>query len=157
MKNLKTFLVIALASFSCLAVAVPALAATAGNPCSPQNAVSGSLICGSCDSKGNNCVWTVTAVQPSPDCNDPSASGLQQCLKHNKIIVDLNYIIDFLSAGVGLVVVGSLILGGIQYTMAGGNPDAVGKAKHRITNALLALVVFIFIFAFLQWIIPGGL
>lgn len=100
---------------------------------------------------------STTPVPVNTDCNDPSASGLQNCLQHNKIITDLNYIIDFLSAGVGIVVVGSIILGGIQYSMAGGSPEAVGKAKQRITNAFIALVAFIFIFAFLQWLIPGGL
>jgi hypothetical protein len=96
-------------------------------------------------------------INDNPDCDDKSPSGLQTCLKNNKIIKDLNAIVDFLSAGVGIVVVASIILGGIQYAMAGGSPEAVTKAKSRITNALLALVIFIFIFAFLQWIIPGGI
>jgi hypothetical protein len=41
--------------------------------------------------------------------------------------------------------------------MAGDSSDAVGKAKQRITNALFALVAFLLIFSFLQWIVPGGI
>ena len=108
-------------------------------------------------SPSSNGTTSTTPVNPNPDCNNPSSTGLQNCLKSNKIVEDLNGIIDFLSAGVAIVVIGSIILGGIQYSMAGGSPDAVSKAKHRITNALLAFVAFLFIFAFLQWIIPGGL
>jgi hypothetical protein len=52
--------------------------------------------------------------------------------------------------------VGTIILGGIQYTMAGDSPDAIGKAKARIMNGLIALAAFLFIFSFVQWLIPGG-
>jgi uncharacterized membrane protein len=69
---------------------------------------------------------------------------------------DIQIIVNFLSAGVGIVVVAVIILGGIQYSMAGDNPQAVGSAKQRIINGLIALVAFLFIFAFLQWLIPGG-
>jgi FlaG/FlaF family flagellin (archaellin) len=91
------------------------------------------------------------------NCQDSSQNGIQTCLKGNPIVKDLNVIVNFLSAGVGIVVVGSLILGGIQYAMAGDSSDAVGKAKQRITNALFALVAFLLIFSFLQWIVPGGI
>lgn len=74
----------------------------------------------------------------------------------NPIFKDINVIVAFLSAGVGVVVVGTIILGGIQYTMAGDNPQAITAAKQRIINGLVALLAFLLTFAFLQWIIPGG-
>ncbi len=86
-----------------------------------------------------------------------SCSAEKVLSKNNAIVKKLNEIVDFLSAGVALVIVGSIIFGGVQYAMAGGSPEAVGKAKERITNAVIALVVYIFIFSFLQWIIPGGI
>jgi hypothetical protein len=46
---------------------------------------------------------------------------------------------------------------GIQYSLAGDNATATGAAKQRITNGLIALATFIFAFALLQWLIPGGL
>ena len=80
----------------------------------------------------------------------------QKCLQDNPIVKDLNIIVGFLSGLVGVVVVGVIILGGIQYSMAGDKAEAVSAAKKRITNGLIALVAFLFIFAFLQWLIPGG-
>lgn len=81
----------------------------------------------------------------------------------NPIVVNINIIVTFLSALVGVVIVGSLIWGGIQYATAGsdvagsGKPSQVAAAKQRITNSLIALLAYLLIFAFLQWLIPGGI
>lgn len=92
-----------------------------------------------------------------PPGNECATKNGQQCLKDNPIVKDLNIIVTFLSGAVGVVVVGVIILGGIQYSMAGDKAEAVSAAKKRITNGLIALVSFLFIFAFLQWLIPGGI
>jgi len=73
------------------------------------------------------------------------------------IVTLLKQIIDILSGLVGLVIVSMIIVGGIQYSSAGDDPQKVSAAKTKITNALLALLVFIFMFAFLQWVVPGGI
>lgn len=70
---------------------------------------------------------------------------------------DIRNIIKALSAGVGVVVVGTIIVGGIQYIVAGDNPSGVVEAKKRIINGLLALAAFLLSFAFLQWLVPGGI
>lgn len=75
----------------------------------------------------------------------------------NPIVQDIQTVLDFLSVGVGIVVVGVIIWGGIQYAMAGDSPEAIGKAKSRIVNGLIALLAFIFLFAFVQWLVPGGI
>ena len=77
-------------------------------------------------------------------------------LKSNPIVEDINMIINFLAAGVGIVVVAVIIIGGIQYMTAGDNPQTVAAAKQRIMNGLIALLAFIFSFALLQWLVPGG-
>lgn len=91
-------------------------------------------------------------------CNQksPTDTDLEKCLKGNPIINDLKTVVNILSAGVGVVIVGAIIVGGIQYVMAGNNPNAVSAAKQRIANALIALFAFIFIYAFLNWLLPGG-
>jgi hypothetical protein len=68
----------------------------------------------------------------------------------------INPLIDFLAAAVGVVVVISVILGGIQYSASADNPQASAAAKKRIANALLAAIVFLFLWGFLEFIIPGG-
>ncbi|HJQ09231.1 MAG TPA: hypothetical protein VJ836_07170 [Candidatus Saccharimonadales bacterium] len=69
----------------------------------------------------------------------------------------LNPIINFLAAIVGVVVVIAIIIGGIQYSSSADDPNKVAQAKTRIINALLGLIAFMFLYAFLQWVIPGGL
>lgn len=69
----------------------------------------------------------------------------------------MQQIVDFLSAAVGVVVVIMIIVGGIQYMTAGDSPQKVSDAKTRITNALIALAIFLFMAAFLQWLVPGGI
>ncbi len=65
--------------------------------------------------------------------------------------------INFLSAGVGIVVIIMVSIGGVQYMMAGGNPQSTQAAIMKISNALIALVLFIFTWAFLNWLVPGGM
>jgi hypothetical protein len=66
-------------------------------------------------------------------------------------------IIDLLAGIVGIIVVISLILGGIEYSTSEGDPQKSAKAKRRISNTLFALIAFFFLYAFLQFLIPGGL
>ena len=75
----------------------------------------------------------------------------------NPIVQDLQTVVNFLSIGVGIVVIAFIIIGGVQYATAGDKPENLGKAKQRIMNALIALLAYIFLFAFLQWLIPGGI
>ena len=91
------------------------------------------------------------------NCNGKGNSvALQDCLKKNPLVTRFNDLINFLGIGVGVIVVIMIIVGGIQYTTAGSNPQAVSAAKKRILNAVSALVAFLLLYAFMQWLIPGG-
>ncbi len=65
--------------------------------------------------------------------------------------------INFLSAGVVLIVIIMIVVGGIRYSSAGDNPQVAAAAKGHIYNAIIALLLYFFLFALLQWIIPGGI
>lgn len=94
---------------------------------------------------------TSSANSASPTC--PYSSTVQgNCIVTNYI----KPAIEFLSAGVGVVIIAMIIVGAIQYSTSGGNPQGEADAKKKIFNALLALLVFIFIYAFLNFIVPGG-
>jgi hypothetical protein len=84
-------------------------------------------------------------------------SKVQDCATSTPIIHDIQNIVNFLSAGVGIIVTAVIVVGGIQYILAGGNATALTAARQRIMNGLIALFAFLFIYAFLQWIIPGGI
>lgn len=80
-----------------------------------------------------------------------------KCLNQSPVVKDIQDIVNFLSAAVGLVIIGAIIVGGIQYSLAGDNSSALESAKKRITNAMIALFAFLFAYAFMQWLIPGGI
>jgi hypothetical protein len=97
---------------------------------------------------------------------DPAMSGKTNpvtggnCSDLSKCDVIQHYInpfVNFLAALVGVAVVVSLIIGGIQYGSSAGDPSKVTAAKNRMRNALLALVTFLFLYALLNFLIPGGL
>jgi hypothetical protein len=69
----------------------------------------------------------------------------------------VNPFIKLLSGLVGVIVVISIVVGGIQYASAGGDPGKVSAAKKRIYNTIIALLAYLFMFAFLNWLIPGGI
>lgn len=64
--------------------------------------------------------------------------------------------LNFLGAIVGLVVTIAIVYGGIQYASSADDPSKVAAAKSRIINAVIALIAFLFMYGFLQWLIPGG-
>jgi hypothetical protein len=99
------------------------------------------------------------------DPDDPSKENPAQitpsidlgCRGKGNGILDLIFaIIRLLSIGVGLVVVGSITWAGIQYSSSRGDPQAAANAVKRINSAVIALVIYIFAFAILNWAIPGA-
>ena len=79
------------------------------------------------------------------------------CQNKGNGILDLLFaIIRFLSDGVGIIIVLSIIIAGIQYIASSGEPQAVSKAIARIRSSIIALVVYIFAYAILNYLIPGA-
>jgi hypothetical protein len=115
-------------------LAIPAIAL-------PANAYAASEVC----ANTNNAKGAVDQLK------------VNKCLNQSPVVHDIQTIVNFLSAAVGVVIIAMLIVGGIQYSMAGDNASALTAARQRITNAVIALVAFLFAFAFLQWLIPGGI
>ncbi|HET7320746.1 MAG TPA: pilin [Candidatus Saccharimonadales bacterium] len=94
----------------------------------------------------------------SKGTNDPLADPGVECKGGDCLFTKyFNPAINLLSGLVGVAVVFSIVMGGIQYSASAGDPQKAAKAKSHIYNAVIALVAFAFLFAFLQWIVPGGL
>jgi len=85
-----------------------------------------------------------------------SQGELARCVRKNPITQWIVFATNTLSAGAGVIIVLMVVIGGIQYSTAGANPQAVNAAKGKIVNALIALLALTFLYAFLQWLIPGG-
>ena len=65
--------------------------------------------------------------------------------------------LNILTGGVGIAAVGGIVYGSILYTSAGGNADQTKKAIEFIRNVIIGLIAYGLMFAFLNFIIPGGL
>jgi hypothetical protein len=141
-KRLTPITVILLVVFV-LAMFLPAIvsaeAPAAGSPCSLPDGTTGAV-----QNDGNTCC-------PSQD-QDGSSSSDMGCLFTKYI----NPVIDLLSALVGVVVVIAVIAGAIEFSTAGGDPQRAASGRKHITNALLALLAFALLYAFLEFLVPGG-
>lgn len=83
-------------------------------------------------------------------------SNTKDCLTRDPIVKDLNLIINVLAGLVAVVSIAMIVLGGIQYSIARNNPQEIGAARGRIINAVIAMIAFMFLWALLQYLIPGG-
>lgn len=80
------------------------------------------------------------------------------CSHRGNAILDMLFaLIRFLSYGAGLVIIASLVWAGIQYIIARDNPQDMSAAKNRIQGVFIALLLFIFSAALLNYIIPGAI
>lgn len=68
----------------------------------------------------------------------------------------INPIVTLLTVSIGVIAAISLVVAGIQYGSAGNDPGKVQKAKHRMGQTLLGVLAYLFLFAFLNYIVPGG-
>lgn len=77
-------------------------------------------------------------------------------LADNPIMQWLEFFINVLS--VTILAGGSVMIAwaGIQYMSARDNAQAVQDAKNKIWNVVYGLLAYFFLYAFIQWLIPGG-
>jgi|GEM_PF-4203278 len=91
-------------------------------------------------------------------CSDPAADPNASCGDNGCDLISkyLDPFINLFSVTFGFIAVASIIMGGIQYASSTGDPQKVTAAKQRITNTLIALAAYFFLYGFLQFLIPGG-
>ena len=88
------------------------------------------------------------AADPNVDCNKQGCDFIKKYVNPG---------INLFSALFGIVAVCSLIFGGIQYSAAGADPQKITNAKKRITDTIIAIVAYFFLYAFINFLVPGGL
>ena len=75
----------------------------------------------------------------------------------NPVMSILIQVINFLAVGVGIAVVGGIAWGGIVYASSNGDPGKTKQAVTIIVNAVVGLLLFIFMYALINFLVPGGL
>jgi type IV secretion system pilin len=156
-KILSWFIVLALGFTGAFALGLPQSSYAA-----PREGVDGARCVGrNCNQGGGN--------QNNQNNQNPAGCGTGDSRVETKInfgcnganknpVIDLAFaLIRFLSFGVGIAVVASIVYAGVSYTTAEGNPEKSAQAKSRIQNSILALFLYLFIFAIIQYLVPGGL
>lgn len=107
--------------------------------------------------QGANNQSQTTDEVPDTDCPNPDYPHDAPLTKDNcKIILYLVNGINFLTAAAGMVIIFSIMISGYQYMTARDNQQWVVQARQRIVWALVALLMMIFTYTFLNWIVPGG-
>ena len=90
--------------------------------------------------------------------NTPPADAKTAIIPSDWKIEDiLNMVLVVVTTGVGIAAVGSIVFAGVLYITARDNAAQVSKAKTMIMNTIIGIIAYILMWAFLEWIIPGGI
>lgn len=96
------------------------------------------------------CGKTQTSVDFNCESNKNDTTG---SLTITSLIVT---IINFLAIGVGIAVVGGIVWGSLWYTTANGNAGQAQQGISIIINSVIGLVLFLFMWAMINFLVPGG-
>lgn len=88
-------------------------------------------------------------------CTEPGGEG--STIEQSGVWGVLKLAIQILSVGVGVLAVGGLLWGSILYASAGGGAEQTKKAKDIIKNVVIGLLLYIFMFAIVNFLVPGGI
>ena len=84
-------------------------------------------------------------------------TGINNSGNGGAIIPYLKSWLIFFNDLVGIVIILMLTVAGIQYIASTGDPNNIKSAKNRVVNAVIALVLYLMMFAILQFLVPGGI
>ncbi|OYX42857.1 hypothetical protein B7Y94_02860 [Candidatus Saccharibacteria bacterium 32-49-12] len=95
-----------------------------------------------------------TSIIPVPGCDGEDENAT---VDGEQVIIGIvKMVIQIMTALIGVVAVGAVIYGAILYGMSGGSPENVKKAKDIWTNVAIGLLLFGFLVAITNFLIPGG-
>lgn len=112
-------------------VGAPAMAVQIGTTCDPAA------------DKKCNCVTTGLFGEV---CDKGDGQAIRDIIK---------LIVNILTGAVVAAAVIGMAIAGIQYTTSGGNEQQMVKSKNRIVQIAIGLAIWIFMWAALNWLIPG--
>lgn len=100
----------------------------------------------------------MSTVSAAPACSEIKTSLIDCNTKGgNPVIGMMLQVVDFLAVGVGIAVVGGIIWGGMLYASSNGDSTKAKQGITAIVNAIIGLLVFMFTYAMINYLVPGGL
>lgn len=75
----------------------------------------------------------------------------------NPVVNLLLEIVNFLAVGVGIAVVGGIVWGGMLYASSNGDSSKTKQGITAIVNSVIGLLLFMFTYALINFLVPGGL
>lgn len=103
-------------------------------------------------------LFLITPVAEAASCNGVETSIDLGCNDYDTDSISgiIMYVINFLAIGVGIAVLAGIAWGGFTYARAGGDTSATKQGMDTIRNAVIGLVLFIFMYAAVDFMVPGG-
>lgn len=99
-------------------------------------------------------------VSVLPNCDTGSTggggSGGNSDVQNSGVWKLLELALNIMIGLVGVVAIGGIVYGAIMYTSAQDNASQVQEAVGIIRNVIIGLVLFVSMYAVLQYLIPGG-
>lgn len=68
----------------------------------------------------------------------------------------LTTVIQIMTAGIGVLAIGAVAFGAVLYSSAAGEPAKIQKAYEVWRNTAIGVVLYIFLVAITNFLIPGG-
>lgn len=68
----------------------------------------------------------------------------------------LLFVLNIMTAGVGVLGVGGIVFASVLYASAGGNMEQTKRAKLIMFDVALGLVAYALMYSFINFIVPGG-
>lgn len=118
------------------------------------------------NSQGIDCNNSHTPVEPNDEilpantaeeCKDIDTNILK-CDKRggNPVMSLILQVINFMAIGVGIIVVGGIVWGAMLYTTSNGDSGKSQQGITTIVNAVIGLLLFVFTYAIINYLVPGG-
>lgn len=89
----------------------------------------------------------ISCTEPGGDTKDVTQTGIWAILL---------FVLNIMTAGVGVLGVGGIVFASVLYASAGGNMEQTKRSKLIMFDVALGLVAYALMYSFLNFIIPGG-
>lgn len=89
------------------------------------------------------------------ECVETSLFGCVDGDNGSGIFFILNIILTVMTFGVGIAGTIGIVIAGIQYSTAKDNDQQIAKAKMRIFQIVIGMVIWATLYTALKWLLPG--